>query len=148
MCRRSVASHESVTLAEPSARASDPGLRVSDAERERVAEALRVHAAEGRLRVEELEQRLASAFSARTHGELAPLLVDLPADRGSGRRHPARRSPGLGLWVRLCLLFMLIWALTGGGYFWPAWPMMGTFIGLVGPSVWGGPRRFHGVRAP
>ncbi|MFI1175010.1 DUF1707 SHOCT-like domain-containing protein [Streptomyces melanogenes] len=53
-------------------------MRASDAERERVAEALREAVAEGRLDMEEFEERLEAAYKARTHGELAPLVRDLP----------------------------------------------------------------------
>ncbi|TXS55346.1 DUF1707 domain-containing protein [Streptomyces sp. t39] len=56
-----------------------PEMRASDAERERVAERLRDAVAEGRLDMEEFEQRLDAAYRARTYGELAPLVKDLPA---------------------------------------------------------------------
>ncbi|MEV6422631.1 DUF1707 domain-containing protein [Streptomyces sp. NPDC051662] len=56
-----------------------PDTRASDAERERVAERLREAMAEGRLDMEEFDERLEAAFTARTHGELAPLVRDLPA---------------------------------------------------------------------
>ena len=45
-----------------------------------MAERLRKAAAEGRLLTEELEHRLGAAFSARTYGELEPLVADLPRD--------------------------------------------------------------------
>ncbi|MFD9485568.1 DUF1707 domain-containing protein [Streptomyces sp. NPDC059991] len=61
-------------------------MRASDAERERVAEALRDAVAEGRLDMEEFEERLEAAYKARTHGQLAPLVRDLPAP---GVRTPA-----------------------------------------------------------
>ncbi|MBT2382644.1 DUF1707 and DUF2154 domain-containing protein [Streptomyces sp. ISL-11] len=54
-------------------------MRASDAERERIAEALRDAVAEGRLDMEEFEQRLEAAYKARTHAELEPLVRDLPA---------------------------------------------------------------------
>ena len=56
-----------------------PEMRASDAERDRVAERLRDAVAEGRLEMDEFEQRLDAAYKARTHGELAPLVRDLPA---------------------------------------------------------------------
>lgn len=56
-----------------------PDMRASDAERERVAETLREAVAEGRLEMEEFEHRLEAAYKARTHGELEPLVRDLPA---------------------------------------------------------------------
>ncbi|MEV6111022.1 DUF1707 domain-containing protein [Streptomyces sp. NPDC052109] len=58
---------------------ASPELRASDADRERVAEVLRDAVAEGRLDMEEFEERLEAAYSARTYGELAPLTRDLPA---------------------------------------------------------------------
>ncbi|WP_406100268.1 DUF1707 domain-containing protein [Streptomyces sp. NBC_01013] len=54
-------------------------MRASDTERERIAETLREAVAEGRLEMEEFEQRLDAAYKARTHGELKPLVRDLPA---------------------------------------------------------------------
>jgi hypothetical protein len=127
----------------PSTTASHLALRASDADRERVVERLRAHAAEGRLDVQELEQRLAAAFAARTHGELEPLLADLPAHRPRSRRRPAYRAAALGPWLRLSVLLIGIWALSGGGYFWPVWPMLGTFIGMVGPGYRGGAPGCH-----
>ncbi|MCX3060120.1 DUF1707 SHOCT-like domain-containing protein [Streptomyces beihaiensis] len=56
-----------------------PELRASDADRERVAERLREAVAEGRLDMEEFDERLEAAYKARTYGELAPLTRDLPA---------------------------------------------------------------------
>jgi hypothetical protein len=53
-------------------------LRVSHEDRDQVAEALRVAAGDGRLTMEELEERLESALTARTYADLAPLLADLP----------------------------------------------------------------------
>ena len=53
-------------------------LRVSDADRHRVAELLREAAGEGRLDIEELEERLEAAYSAKTYGDLVPITADLP----------------------------------------------------------------------
>ena len=53
-------------------------LRCSDADRDRVAEALREAAAEGRLTLSELEERLDATFRARTYGDLEPITHDLP----------------------------------------------------------------------
>jgi hypothetical protein len=57
-------------------------LRASDADRERVAEVLRRAAGEGRLGLDELEERLGSVYAARTYAELEPLTHDLPAAGG------------------------------------------------------------------
>ncbi|MGZ0151503.1 DUF1707 SHOCT-like domain-containing protein [Kribbella sp. WER1] len=58
----------------------DPALlrRVSDLEREEVADVLRDAAGEGRLSYSELEERLATLYGSKTYGELVELTVDLP----------------------------------------------------------------------
>ena len=53
--------------------------RASDAEREQVVGRLRDASSEGRLTLEELADRTALAYTARSHAELAPLTDDLPA---------------------------------------------------------------------
>jgi hypothetical protein len=52
-------------------------LRASDADREAVVDRLREAAAEGRLDMEELDERLGAALTAKTVAELAPLTDDL-----------------------------------------------------------------------
>jgi hypothetical protein len=52
-------------------------LRASDAERERTADQLRHAAGEGRLTVDELDERLAAAYAARTRGDLQALTADV-----------------------------------------------------------------------
>lgn len=59
-----------------------PELRASDADRERVTEILRDALAEGRLDMEEFEERLDATYKARTYGELAPITRDLPTAPG------------------------------------------------------------------
>lgn len=60
-----------------------PGeLRASYADRDRVAEQLRIAAGDGRLDAEELDQRLEKALTARTYAELTALTRDLPAATG------------------------------------------------------------------
>ena len=68
-------------------------LRASDAERDRVAVALREHCAAGRLTLEELSERLEEAYRARTAGELERALRELPAEAAPRpRRSPKRFS--------------------------------------------------------
>jgi Domain of unknown function (DUF1707) len=69
-------------------------IRASDADREAVAEALRRHCAEGRLTVEELEERVGVAYTARTERELARLLRDLP-ERCPRRQWRPRALPAV-----------------------------------------------------
>src|ERR671915_1694097 len=69
---------------------SHHSLRASDADRDAVVDRLREAAGEGRLEPDELEQRVDGALRARTYGDLAELLADLPADG----RMPAPRTRG------------------------------------------------------
>jgi len=65
---------------EPGREVARSELRASHEDRDRVVEVLRVSAGDGRLTAEELDERLELAMTARTYGELAKLVVDLPAD--------------------------------------------------------------------
>jgi len=56
----------------------DDRMRVSDADRERVAAGLREHFAQGRLSSEELDERISAALSAKTFGDLRRIMTDLP----------------------------------------------------------------------
>jgi hypothetical protein len=69
----------------------DDRIRVSDADRDRVAARLRDHFAEGRLTQEELDERISAALSAKTFGDLRPLMADLPEPEPV----PARAAPNL-----------------------------------------------------
>ncbi|HEX3514154.1 MAG TPA: DUF1707 domain-containing protein [Trebonia sp.] len=70
-------------------------LRVSHEDRDRVAEALRVAAGDGRLSSEELDERLERALTARTYDDLAVLVADLPAAGNTqGTQLPGTQLPG------------------------------------------------------
>jgi len=69
---------------------------VSDLDRETVVEQLAAHAVAGRLNVDELATRTEEAYSARTVGDLALVLRDLPA--------VGRSVGGRGAWVPLFFL--------------------------------------------
>ncbi len=62
------------------------GLRLSDAERETVSQALGEHFAQGRLDADEHAERHERVWSAKTRGEIPPLFGDLP---GGSPLHPA-----------------------------------------------------------
>ncbi|AWS45939.1 DUF1707 domain-containing protein [Streptosporangium sp. 'caverna'] len=55
-------------------------LRVSHADREAVVELLSKAAAEGRIDLTELDERLEQALTARTYADLKPLTADLPSE--------------------------------------------------------------------
>jgi Domain of unknown function (DUF1707)/Cell wall-active antibiotics response 4TMS YvqF len=67
-----------------------PELRASDADREQTAEILRRAAGEGRLTMDELEERLHLTYESRTHAELERLTADVVAPQAA--RAPARHS--------------------------------------------------------
>jgi len=75
---------------EPGREVARSELRASHEDRDRVVELLRVSAGDGRLTAEELDERLELAMTARTYGELARLVADLPA-AGSVVSAPAPR---------------------------------------------------------
>ena len=138
----------------------DPGeqrrgsLRASDADRERLVEALRQHHVDGRLTAEELAERTERADAARTLGDLDALATDLPplqppapapgwdpsADdlprrmRPPGPRRAAAKANLLRsvMWYgMLSLVLIVVWLASGRDYFWPVWPILG-FILLLG----------------
>jgi hypothetical protein len=108
---------------------SGPDLRIGDADREAVAAALREHYAQGRLTLEEFNQRIEAAFAATMRSQLSALTRDLPPvatpaaralvpDPGTQReraRHehgPHSRS-GLGLIPALIAAFTTWWLIIG-----------------------------------
>lgn len=116
-------------------------IRASDADRDRVVEALRDHAAAGRLTTDELEARTDHALAARHLGDLNRLLRDLPRIEPSRRsvvlREMAWRSYEMHLRFYVLVIGMLVamWALAGGGHFWPVWPALGWGIGVASHRV-------------
>jgi Domain of unknown function (DUF1707) len=127
-----------------------PRLRTSDTEREQVATILRAATAEGRLTLEEGEERLTAVYGAKFRDELAPLTADLP---GGGRqaladtpeaRAATRRSVRRHAGFVFVLAFALtgLWLLSGAHFFWPAIPLAFLVMSLVRHSGRGG----HGYR--
>ncbi|MER7846981.1 DUF1707 domain-containing protein [Kitasatospora sp. NPDC096077] len=71
-------------------------MRVSDADRERIAELLRDAYAEGRLDADEHAERIEAAYAAKTFGDLVPLTRDLPAHRSVSFDKPPLDAPAQG----------------------------------------------------
>lgn len=67
--------------------------RAGDAERVQVAQMLTDAAAQGRLSMDEYEDRLAKAYAATTHGDLARLSADLPDFAATANRGPREPAP-------------------------------------------------------
>jgi Domain of unknown function (DUF1707)/Pentapeptide repeats (8 copies) len=58
---------------------SDGGMRASDSDREKVVEILGAAYTEGRLTLDEFDDRTTTAYAAKTWGDLRSLTSDLPA---------------------------------------------------------------------
>jgi Domain of unknown function (DUF1707) len=71
-----------------------PDLRASDADRERVTEVLRQAAGEGRLTLDELDERLGAAYAAKTFAELEPITRDLAPAQDTTRAPAAAHRFG------------------------------------------------------
>ncbi|CAA9404586.1 MAG: hypothetical protein AVDCRST_MAG60-2297 [uncultured Nocardioides sp.] len=79
--------------------AGDPSrMRISDADRHKVAELLRHAAGEGRLDLDELDERLEHTFAAKTYADLVPITADLhPVAPVTGSLQPGQAAgrPGV-----------------------------------------------------
>ena len=62
---------------------ADPGgVRIGDAERQRVVDMLRRHTSDGRLTLDEFADRAGQVYAAQTRADLEVVLADLPGDLG------------------------------------------------------------------
>jgi hypothetical protein len=109
-----------------------PALRASDADRETVAERLRVASVEGRIDSEELEQRLSQVYASRWVGELDRIVADVvpppppapppapvapPYPQPYAAYQPAPATNGLAV------------ASLVASFFWVGW--FGSFLGVI-----------------
>ena len=112
--------------------AEDLDLLVADDDRAKAAEELREHHDAGRLTVEEFEERLAEANSARTRGDLEHALRQLPHNEPPASLRPRdRRWSSLALqYVLVNVVCILVWLFSGNGIhdFWPKWVLLGTLV--------------------
>src|SRR3954469_4099307 len=115
----------------PTTRIKNDDVRASDAEREEVITALRTHAGDGRLDVEELDQRIEAAYAAKPRRALVALTDALPRPPRPRREERREFAEHLRFYLSVMALLVVIWALTGMGYFWPIWPMLGWGLGIV-----------------
>jgi hypothetical protein len=67
-------------------------IRIGDAERDAVMVALHDHFAQGRLSSAELDERLEATLTAKTQGDLRPIVRDLPGDNGLKPARQAERA--------------------------------------------------------
>jgi Domain of unknown function (DUF1707) len=119
-------------------------VRASDAEREQIAQIVRDAMSEGRLSLEEGEERLAQVYAVKYRDELIPLTADLPdggpqqtretpEDRREFRRHAGRH---VGVVAVVAGVLVGLWALSGAHFFWPAIPLTFLAVGLVRHLRW------------
>ena len=131
---------------------SEHELRVGDAERDDTVSRLAEHFAAGRLNRSEFDERTAQALGARTRGDLDGILVDLPptslvmstpspASEVESAPVAARTALAqwgistLAPWAVFGVFFIVLWMVTGAGYFWPMWPIMGWGIGVATSGI-------------
>jgi hypothetical protein len=73
---------------------NDPrDLRAADHDRDRVAEVLRQAAGDGRLTLDELDERLSAVHAAKTYGDLEPITRDLPVGGAPAAPAPQGAAP-------------------------------------------------------
>ena len=88
--------------------ASDQQLRVSDAERQAVADRLAEHFGDGRLDQAEFDERVGRAMSAKTRADLSGLFDDLPETGAPAvPARPRRRHRHPALVIVLAVLFVV-----------------------------------------
>ena len=147
-------------------------MRASDAEREQFAQIVREATGDGRLTLDEGEERLATIYGAKYRDVLRPIVADLPAGAvepargrtGGAEAHPQWAGPRWagprwgerpppGAFARHLVVVTLIsaalvglWALSGAHFFWPAIPLIFFAFGLVRHARWAGWSRGRGYR--
>jgi len=119
------------------------GIRASDAERDEIARTIQQATAQGRLTVQEADERLVQVFATTYREELPALVADLPgpepATRQSRAGRPASGPAREPAWWRGPVPFPLAvhalivvvwstllisrWVAEGAGFFWPAFPI-------------------------
>jgi hypothetical protein len=93
-------------------------MRAADHDRQRVAERLHGALGEGRLSLQEYDERVRAAYAARTYTDLDGLLTDLPAARPGTLAVPANQRPVPQAPVprhrRIPLALMILWTVWAG----------------------------------
>ncbi len=110
---------------------SDQHLRVSDAERQAVADRLAQHFADGRLDQAEFDDRVGRAMTAKTRADLSGLFSDLPETGAPAvPAHPQRRDRRHPVLV-FVLLVLFIMA-TAHAVLWATLPWLWVaFLGVA-----------------
>ena len=137
---------------------TDTTMAISDDERDRTVQALTRHCGDGRITLDELEERITRVYAATTVAEMTAVLADLPKApppakaplRTTGSTAPVRqRSTALdkpsarvageialrvhvAVYLAVIAFLFLIWLLTSPfGYPWPIWPAMSWGVAVA-----------------
>ena len=108
-------------------------LRVSDAERNEVADKLSRHFADGRLDPTEFKERLDAAMSAKTQGDLAGLFDDLPPSADEPPPPPSRRRRMVPFLVMVAFIAMVAGSTVS---LWHAFRIPWLLVAVVAFFVW------------
>jgi len=100
-------------------------IRVGDADRERVIDLLRSHAAAGRLDTQELEERLERAYAARYGSDLQAVLAELPSEPAPRARPTRSHATPVSLLPIAIVALVALAAVTGAWWLlWLIWPIV------------------------
>ncbi|WP_231619199.1 DUF1707 SHOCT-like domain-containing protein [Nonomuraea sp. SBT364] len=131
-------------------------MRASDVDRDRVAGVLREHTAQGRITMDEFNERLEQLYQSKTYGDLAKLTADLPdvdlrnrpakvtpAPAAKRRMHPGMTA-AWSAWAGASAINWVIWliiSITAGDFIypWPLWVMGPWGAILLVSTVFGNP---------
>jgi hypothetical protein len=115
-------------------------LRAADADRHKIADQLKTALDEGRLSLDEYDDRVRQAYAARTYAELLILVADLPRPGVSAAEVSARKAAAVRraerklpmallvlwtIWAAVTAVNLMVWflvAVTVDGYVYP-WPI-------------------------
>jgi len=115
-------------------------LRVSDAERNEVADKLSHHFSDGRLDQVEFKERLDAAMTAKTQGDLAGLFDDLPSLATEAPPPPSRRRRVVPFLFMVALI-----AVAAGSTLslWHALQIPWLLVAVIGFYLWHRAGRRH-----
>ncbi|WP_433724788.1 DUF1707 SHOCT-like domain-containing protein [Actinoplanes sp. CA-051413] len=115
-------------------------LRAADADRHKIADQLKTALDEGRLSLDEYDDRVRQAYAARTYAELLIIVADLPRPGVSAAEVSARKAADVRraerklpmallvlwtIWGAVAAVNLMVWflvAVTVDGYVYP-WPI-------------------------
>lgn len=141
-------------------------MRAGDGDRKVVAEQLKTALDEGRLDLDEYDERIQRTYAAKTYADLDGLLDDLPGTVPvqHSQIQPAASAPlpgapvhpgspdgrqiahWVGPYAGVILVCTIIWAITSASaghltYFWPVWMLIPLILGVFGQWFGDGGRR-------